>query len=117
MDENGRILPECFVEYEAVERFFRSPRAFIAFLYVRKEDESALKQEIYQDYLESRSIQELRKAGNRYSVNYCGKTLVNAPFEIRLKAAARLLSERLSGRTASLAKALFLKMEDLKFLV
>lgn len=117
MDENGRILPECFVEYETVERFFRSPRAFIAFLYVRKEDEAAQKQEIYQDYLESRSIQELRKAGNRYSISYCGKTLVNAPFEIRLKVAARMLSERLSGRTASLAKALFLKIEDLKFLV
>ena len=117
MDENGRILPECFVEYEAVERFFRSPRAFIAFLYVRKEDETAIKQEIYQDYLESRSIQELRKAGNRYSINYCGKTLVNAPLKIRLKVAARMLSERLSGRSASLAKALFLRIEDLKFLV
>lgn len=117
MDEDGRILPECFVEYEAVERFFRSPRAFIAFLYVRKEDEAAIKQEIYQDYLESRSIQELRKVGNRYSVNNCGKTLINAPLKIRLKVAARMLSERLSGRSASLAKALFLKVEDLKFLV
>ena len=46
-DEDGRLLPESFVDYEAVERFFRSPRAFIAFLYVRKEDEAAIKQEIY----------------------------------------------------------------------
>ena len=35
IDEQGRILPETFVDYEAVERFFKSPRAFIAFLYVR----------------------------------------------------------------------------------
>ena len=117
MDENGRILPECFVDYGAVERFFRSPRAFIAFLYVRKEDEAAIKQEIYQDYLESRSIQELRKTGNKYSVNYCGKTLVNAPFEVRLKVAGRMLAEHLSGRNASLAKSLFLQPDDLKFLV
>ena len=90
---------------------------FIAFLYVRKEDEAAIKQEIYQDYLESRSIQELRKTGSKYSVNYCGKTLVNAPFEVRLKVAGRMLAEHLSGRNASLAKALFLQPDDLKFLV
>ena len=117
MDEDGRILPECFVDYEAVEHFFRSPRAFIAFLYVRKEDEAAMKQEIYQDYMESRSIQELRKMGNRYSVNYCGRTLAKASFEIRLKVAARMLAERLSGRSPSLAKALYLQPTDLKFLV
>ena len=117
MDENGRILPECFVDYEAVERFFRSPRAFIAFLYVRKEDEAAIKQEIYQDYLESRSIQDLRRMGNRYCVNYCGKFLIKAPFEIRLKVARRMLAERLSGRSPSLAKALFLQPADLQFLV
>ena len=117
IDEDGRILPETFVDYEGVERFFRSPRAFIAFLYVRKEDEAAIKQEIYLDYLESRSIQELRRTGNRYSINYCGKTLGKAPFEIRLKVAVRMLREGLSSKNASLAKALFLKPEDLKLLV
>ena len=117
VDDDGRVLPECFVDYEAVERFFRSSRTFIAFLYVRKEDDAAMKQEIYHDYLESRSIQELRKTGNRYSINYCGKTLVNAPFEIRLKVATRMLREGLSGKNVSYAKALFLKPEDIQLLV
>ena len=116
-DEDGRLLPESFVDYEAVERFFRSPRAFIAFLYVRKEDEAAMKQEIHGDYLESRSIQELRKTGNTYSVNYCGRTLPHAPFNIRLKVATRMIRERYAGRSASLAKALYLQPEDLQFLV
>ena len=115
--EDGRILPECFVDFEAVERFFRSARTFIAFLFVRKEDEAAIRQEIYRDYLESRSIQELHRTGNRYSANYCGKTLVKAPFEIRLKVAVRMLREGLSGKNASLAKALFLKPDDLRLLV
>ena len=117
IDEDGRILPETFVDYEAVERFFRSPRTFIAFLYVRKEDEAAIKQEINRDYLESRSIQDLRRMGNKYSINYCGKTLVNAPFGIRLKVATRLLRDGLAGRNASMAKALYLKPEDLRLLV
>ena len=117
IDEDGRILPECFVDYMAVERFFRSARTFIAFLYVRKEDEAAVKQEIYRDYLESRTIQELRKAGNRYSINYCGNTLRKAPIEIRLKVAGRLIREGLSGKTVSLAKATFLLPDDLRLLV
>jgi hypothetical protein len=117
IDEQGRILPETFVDYEAVERFFKSPRAFIAFLYVRKEDEAAIKQEIYQDYLESRTIQDIRKMGNKYSVAYCGKTLVNAPFAIRLKVAVRLIREGLAGKNASLAKATLLKPDDLKLLI
>ncbi|MBO5562481.1 MAG: hypothetical protein J5939_02045 [Bacteroidales bacterium] len=115
--ENGRILPESFVDFEAVERFFRSARTFIAFLYVRKEDEAAMKQEIYRNYMESRSIQELRKIGNRYSVNYCGRTLPKTTLEIRLKVALRLLREGLSSKSASLAKALYLKPEDLYLLV
>ena len=117
IDGDGRILPECFVDYEAVERFFRSPRTFIAFLYVRKEDEAAIKQEIYQDYLKSRTLQELRKTGNRYSVNYCGKNLVHAPFEIRLKVAGRMIREGISGKSVSLAKALHLQPDDLRLLV
>ena len=117
IDEDGKILPETFVDYEAVERFFRSARAFIVFLYVRKEDEAAMKQEIFRDYLESRTIQELRKAGNKFSVNYCGKTLRNAPFDIRLRVAFRMLQEGLAGKNASLAKAVFLQPEDLNYLL
>lgn len=117
IDGDGRILPECFVDYEAVERFFRGPRTFIAFLYVRKEDEAAIKQEIYQDYLKSRTLQELRKTGNRYSVNYCGKKLAHAPFEIRLKVAGRMIREGISGKSVSLAKALHLQPDDLRLLV
>ena len=63
------------------------------------------------------NIQELRKAGNKYCVNYCGKKLAHAPLDIRLKVAGRLLREGLAGRNASLAKALFLKPDDFRFLL
>jgi len=116
-DGSGRILPESFVDYDAVEQYFRSPRTFIAFLYVRKEDEAALKQEIHQSYLESRTIQDLRRLGNRYCVNYSGRSLVNASLPLRLKVAVRMLREGLSGKTPSLAKALYLQPDDLRFLV
>lgn len=116
IDAGGRILPESFVDYTFVERLFRSVRTFIAFLYVRREDEAALKQEIHRKYLESRSIQELRKIGNEYCVGVCGRTLVKVDIRIRLAIATKMVKDGISGRSASLAKALLLKPEDLELL-
>ena len=112
-DEKGKILPECFIDYEAAEELFGSARAWIAFLYVKKEDEARIKQDINRRYLEHRSIMDLRKQGNIYCRNICKKSLVKAPFNIRLQVAIRMIKEGLSGRNASLAKALYLTPEDL----
>ena len=117
MDAEGRILPECFIDYGYVEQLFRSVRTFIAFLYVRREDEAAMKQEIHRNYLESRSIQDLRRIGNEYCVNACGKTLVKVDIKIRLAIAARMIRDGFAGRSPSLAKALLLKPDDLDLLV
>ena len=76
VDSDGRITPESFIDYGYVEVLFRTVRTFIAFLYVRKEDEASMKQEIHSGYLEARSIQELRKIGDEYCVSASGKTLV-----------------------------------------
>lgn len=113
----GKIMPESFIDVELVEQYFGSVRAFLAFQYVRKEDEAAMKQKIHNDYLVQRSIQELRKIGNRLSVNYCGRVLKSATLATRLKVATRMMREGLSGKTPSLAKALFLKPQDLNNLL
>ena len=117
IDGRGRILPESFIDTGFVEQLFGSVRAFIAFLYVRKEDEASMKREINHNYLEQRSIQDLRRIGNRYSVSICGRRLVSATLDVRLRVAGKMLKENLSGKSASLAKALFLKPEDLTWLV
>lgn len=117
VDAGGRILPECFIDYNHVEHLFGSVRTFIAFLYVRREDETAMKQEIHRNYLESRSIRNLRRIGNEYCVGVCGKTLVKVDVRIRLAIAAKMIRDGISGRSASLAKALLLKPDDLNLLV
>ncbi len=117
VDANGRILPECFIDYTYVEFMFRSVRTFLAFLHVRHEDETAMKQEIHRNYLESRSIQDLRRIGNEYCVSACGKTLVKVDVRIRLAIAAKMIRDGIAGRSASLAKALLLKPDDLNLLV
>ena len=117
VDAGGRILPECFIDYVYVEQLFGSVRTFIAFLYVRREDEMAMKQEIHRNYLESRSIQDLRRIGNEYCAGVCGKTLVKVDIRIRLAIAARMIRDGIACRSASLAKALLLKPDDLNLLV
>ena len=116
-DYDGKILPESFIDYEAVELFFRSVFTFIAFMHIKKDDEARLKQQIHSRYLESRSIQDLRRLGNEICVRRYGRKLSKASFQNRLDVAVEMLRRGLSGRSASLAKALILKPQDLELLV
>ena len=116
-DYDGKILPESFIDYEAVEQFFRSVFTYIAFMHIKKDDEARLKQQIHSRYLESRSIQDLRRLGNEICVRRCGRKLSKASFKTRLDVAVEMLRRGFSGRSASLAKALILKPQDLELLV
>lgn len=115
-DNEGRILPESFINYEAVEDFFVSPKTFLAFQHIRKDKEVEMKKEIHRHYLESRSIQDLRRIGNQICTQLYGKTLSKVSLEPRLQVASRMIRDGTAGRNASLAKALFLKPEDLRLL-
>ena len=116
-DSDGRILPESFIDYEAVEDFFVSPKTFLAFQYIRKDKEAELKKEIHRRYLDSRSIQDLRRIGNQICSRLYGRTLSKVPLESRLQVASQMVRDGISGRSASLAKALFLKPDDLQLLI
>ena len=117
IDELGSITPASFVDYRQVENIFVTARAFIAFLFVRKDDEEAMKRETGRAYLEYRTMEDLRQTGNRLSQNYCKHNLRTAPFEVRLRVASRMIRERMAYKSESLAKALYLKKEDLDRLI
>lgn len=117
IDESGSITPASFIDYKQVEAIFSSVRAFIAFLFVRKDDEEAMKKDTGRAYLEYRTMEDLRQKGNRLSQNYCRHALKTAPFEVRLKVASRMIRERMATKSESLAKALYLKKEDLDRLI
>ena len=76
-----------------------------------------MKQEIHRNYLESRSIQDLRRIGNDYCVSAGGKTLAKVGIRTRLAIAGRMIRDGIAGRSASLAKALFLEPDDLRYLI
>lgn len=114
---DGMLLPSSFVDYRHVEQLFGTPRAFLAFLFVRKEDEQHMKQEFSSRYIRERSIQEMRDRGNSLCNSNFGKSLRAVPFESRLKIAASMLKEGSGSKTEGFAKALYLKREDIEMLL
>ncbi len=113
MDYNGLILPASYINAENVERLFGSVRAFLAFLHIKKDDEQKLKQSFSSNYMEQRSIQDTRERANRLAHQKYGASLKSLPFESRLQIAACMIKARTASRSESLAKAVYLKKEDL----
>lgn len=117
IDQRCMILPLSFVAWNEVESFFGSNRAFLAFMHINREKEVALKQTFHQKYLDNGSIQELRKIGEKICRKKYKVALRMASFNIRLKVAGEMISSRIASKNSSLAKAVYLHMEDLNILL
>ena len=77
-----------------------------------KDDEQKLKQAFSQQYMEQRSMEELRAHANKLAHKKYGNSLRTINFESRLQIAASMLRGGTGSRTESFAKALFLKKAD-----
>ena len=117
INEHGMLIPGYFIDVQHVESLFVTPKAFLAFLYVRKEDEQAMKQQLHGRYLEERRIQDMRQRGNNLSNSYYGKGLMRVDLNGRLRVASKMLKEGYGSKSEGFAKALYLNMEDLKTLL
>lgn len=117
VDNYGMLVPGSYMDVKTVEKLFGSPRAFLAFLYVRREDEQLMKQQFHEQYLENRRIQDWRERGNELCNSYFGKSLRAVDIRARLKVAAKMLKSRDGFKGESFAKALYLKKEDLDLLL
>lgn len=113
INDKGLILPSSYIDADNVERLFGSVRAFLAFLHIKKDDEQILKQSFSRNYIEQRSIQDIRERANRLAHQKFDAALRNLPFEARLEIAASMIKAGTASRSESLAKAVSLKKEDL----
>ena len=113
VDNEGLILPVSYVDYQYVEYLFGTPRAFLAFLYVRKEDEQQMKQRFNARYMENRSLLDLRGKADRLGQSMFGKTLSRLSLHERINVASKMIKAREGAISESFAKALYLKKEDL----
>lgn len=117
IDERGMLIPRYFIDIQHVDNLFVTPRAFLAFLYVRKDDEQLMKQRLHAHYLESRTMEEIRKRGNKLSNSYFGKSLLKVDLRCRLQVASKMLKEGFGSKSEGFAKALYLSLDDLKTLL
>lgn len=113
VDNDGMLVPASFMDIRHVENLFATPKAFLAFLYVRREDEQTMKQQLHVRYLEERRIQDMRERGNKLSNSYFGKSLMKLDINCRLHVASKMIKEGTGFKSDSFAKALYLKPQDL----
>ena len=117
IDNYGMLIPGSFMDIQTVEALFGTPRTFLAFLYVRKEDEQMMKQQLHSRYLDNRRIQDWRERGNSLSNSSYGKSLRVLDIKARLKIAAKMLRSGEGSRSESFAKALYLTKADLDLML
>lgn len=113
VDADGLILPSSYVDAGNVERLFGSVRAFLAFLHIKKDDEQQLKQSFAANYIEQRSIQDMRERARKLAQQKFGKPLRGLPFKSRLEIAGIMMKLDRISKSESLAKAVYLTKEDL----
>ena len=107
------LLPSSYINADLVESLFGSVRVFLAFLYVKRDDELRMKQALSQYYMNQRSMEDLRQHANRLAHNKYNKSLRSIDFESRLEIAASMLRGGSGSRTENFAKALYLKKADI----
>lgn len=112
IDNDGLILPSSYVDADKVERLFGSVRAFLAFLFVRRDDEAHMKQQFSKNYLEQRRIEDMRQHANKMSHDRYGRSLKSLTLDERLALGSSMLRNGYASRCESFAKALLLTKED-----
>ena len=115
-DEKGMIVPASFIDVELAEQLFGSVRAFLAFLFVRKEDEAAMKQRIFYRQIEMRSIENLRALATEYTTKLFRKNIRSCSYREKIQIAGLMIKDNVAVKSASLMKAVYLNCDDLSLL-
>ena len=105
LDENGMILPKCYVDLAAVHRLFGSPKRYIAFLFVRKKDLIAQEEKDARAFLEMREDATLHAVADAESQKQFGMRISQLPQSERLQVARVLWQDRRTLSRKQLARA------------
>ena len=117
VDESGLILPSCYLRYDMVNDLFKTPRSFIAFLHIKKDNDEQIRQLCRRRQIESLTLKDLREKAEALCRSWLGKSLRQASVTERLKTASRMIRDGYAFQSAALAKAVFLSPEDLSDLL
>ena len=104
-NEEGLILPRCYVDRARVERLFKSPKVFIAFMSQSKKTEAEIDMECSREYLRVAKESELRAESKELFMNMFGKASASrASLEERLAVAQKLWSDKKTFSLSSLSR-------------
>ena len=104
-NEEGLILPWCYVDRARVERLFKSPKVFIAFMSQSKKTEAEIDMECSREYLRVAKESELRAEGKELFMNMFEKASASrASLEERLAVAQKLWGDKKTFSLSSLSR-------------
>ena len=109
LDENGMILPQCFVDVRAVLALFGSPKRFISFLFVRKKDLAEQEAKDAHVFLEKRGDTALNAEANEESMQRFGRRIPKLTQAERIEIAKILWQNRRTLSRKQLARAVQMK--------
>ncbi len=105
-NKEGLILPHCYVDWGRVERLFKNPKVFIAFMHQSKGVESAIDMECSREYIRTVSEKELREECKKLCGNMFGKSSMSRScLEERIAVAQRIWAERQTYSISALSRA------------
>ena len=104
-DDNGMILPQCYLDRQYVMTLFGSPRRFLAFLFVKKKDLADMDEQNARRFIERRRDAELHAAANEESLRVFNRKVYKLTQAEKLELAKILWQKKLTLSRKQLARA------------
>ena len=103
-DDKGMLLPSTYIDRDFVHRLFGTPRAFLAFLYVRKKDQAELDARCALPFAEKKEENQLRKSAEKTAESLFKKRIIKLSTSERIILAKNLWQNNLTFSKKQLAR-------------
>lgn len=118
INDEGLILPHCYIDWRRVEKEFGTPFVFVSFMHQTREEECRLEAECSRRAVEKLSEAELRKEVNEYVWKVYGRRKISdAIVEERIASARHFWSERRTYSPSTLSRVVLIDLKVLKDLL
>ncbi|MBQ6253488.1 MAG: hypothetical protein IJK05_02375 [Bacteroidales bacterium] len=115
---NGLIVPDCYIDYQRLERLFKSPKGMMAFLYQSKEKEAKEDAICAREFILDMGEKELRHEAKRLSRSLFGEEYVaRLSDKERINIAQRMWASRSTFSVSALSRATHLDKHLLEMIL
>lgn len=104
VNAEGMIVPHCYIDWQRVEKLFLTIRAFIAFLYQKKDIEAAINSECASGAYIKYNEKDLRKYANDLCMDVFGKSLSQVDFDNKVAVARKVWASKRNVTVSALSR-------------